>query len=219
MLAGIAGIMTLLFVPAIALQSGITPWFPEEALLNGTMADWIVAISRQKTESLLGIGLFIITLVQFPIVGGVIYRMVQNQPSSHLAFLGVMIQAIGVALALAAFCFSYGFTWALIDIYRSSNDANSLSNLATMGMHGFLVGDDLATTLIAISNMVLSRAAFQAQVLPKWLFYWALVAVILVTVVLLRYFMPVFAFGMIGYPLVLLWYCIVGVIFLRKGGK
>lgn len=212
---GIAGLITLIFIPAIALQQ-TTGWFPEYDLQAGTMDNWLITIVENRTNALLGVGLFIIAIISFFSVGITLYKL--RPQNDWLGIAAVMAQVLGITLALAAFLFGFGFTWALSDLAagKAMEDTAELIPLATMGMRGFLVSDDLATCLIGLGNGLFGWSFYKNGLLPKWLCWWGIVAGFLVTIVLLRYSIPAFSFATIGYPLVVLWFFIVGIVLIRK---
>lgn len=217
-LGGIAGIITLIFIPAIILQMS-TGWFPELDLEAGTMDNWLHSITNSSAKTMWGIGLFVIAVLAFLPVGITLHSILPK--NSWLRAAGLIAQLLGVTLALTAFLFGFGFTWAMIDLVNTATDeeTNHLVAIATMGMRGFLVSDDLATCLIGVGNSLFSIAALRSGVLPKWLCWWSIIGGILVIVVLLRYSVPSFSFAMIGYPLVVLWFALTGVVLLKKAGK
>ena len=216
-LGGIAGIGAALFLPGVILQTGLTSWFPEEALQQGDMTTWLEHVAANRATAMTGVAFSIAAIISFMPFGLVLYRLLTGvgrwQPVAALAF-----NILGVSLALAAFTFAFGFTWALTDLAGAANGqgAGGISALATMGMRGFLVCDDLATCLIGLSNGLYAYAGLRSKVLPRWLGWWGMIAGFLVTIVLLRYFFPIFAIAAVGYPLVVLWFAATGILMLRK---
>lgn len=214
---GIAGIITLFFIPAIVIQTQ-TGWFPENDLQAGTMINWLSAISADSALTLLGIGLFIIALLAFLPVGLTLNKIIPNDDWINTAAFSVHL--LGVSLALAAFLFGFGFTWALTDLYKSAaGETEKLVVSATMGMRGFLVADDLATCLIGVGNGLFGFAGMKNKLLPNWLGWLGVVAGILVTIVLFRYIFPIFAIAAIGYPLVVIWFALAGTSLLKFSAK
>lgn len=215
---GIAGIITLIFIPAIIIQIN-TGWFPELDLQAGTMNNWLHSISEDPSKTMWGIGLFIIAILAFFPHGLTIYSILPKISWLRVAAFTCLL--LGVTLALTAFLFGFGFTWAMLDLVSasSSDETDQLVPIATMGMRGFLVSDDLATCLIGVGNGFFSLAAFRSKLLPKWLCWWGIIAGILVTIVLLRYSIPIFGFTTIGYPLVVLWFSLTGIVLIRKAGN
>jgi len=214
-LGGIAGIFAGIFLPGVILQIGVTNWFPEEALQSGTMTAWLNNISEQHILALSGITLSIFAIICFMFFALSLYRLLPKE--RWLTTAGFASHLAGIPLALAAFVFAFGFTWALVDLRAVSigEDTKHLSSLAAFGMRGFLVGDDLATSLIGLGNGLFALSALQSKALPKWLCWWGVIAAILVWLVLLRYLIPAMAFASLGYPLVILWFVLTGIYLLR----
>lgn len=214
---GISGIVTIIFIPAIILQQ-TTGWFPDYDFQPGTMEKWLENLSVNPSLSLAGIGLFIVAIIAFFGVALTLYRAHPKNDWFSTAALAAHI--LGITLALTAFLFAYGFTWGIADLLKAqSYESKDLIISATMGMRGFLASDDIATCLIGIGNGLAGLAWLKTGKLPKWLCWWGVVAGALVTIVLLMYFIPVFAFAAIGYPLVVLWFFLTGIVLLRKTDK
>ncbi len=218
-LTGLAGILCGLFIPGVIIQIPVTGWFPAEALNNSTIIEWLKMISLQKGLVLTGIGFSILAIISFFVFGISLSQVLpKNNWSKNLAS---SLNIAGASLALAAFVLAYGFTWALIDLQNASALSNSieLSTIASVSLRGFLWGDDIGTTLIAISNLFFAVSAYKAELIPKWLYGWAIIAAILVCAALLRYFAPILEIGSIGYPMVILWFVLCGVILLKKSKR
>lgn len=210
-LGGIAALASgLLFFVGVALQFS-SGWFPEEALAAGDMEAWLTAVAGSRTLALAGVGCSIAAIALWAVVGLVLYRMLAPQRPAA-ALLGAAGYLAGVPLALAAFALGFGATWGLMDAAASADAA-----VITALMRGFLVSDDIATLLIAgLGNGFFSLAGLRSGLLPRWLGWLGLLAGGLVTVVLLRYVVPFFAVATIGYPLVLLWFVLLGIVLLRR---
>lgn len=215
-LTGIAGIFCGLFIPGVIIQLPVTGWFPGEALNNTSIIEWLKMISLQKGLVLTGIGFSIFAIISFIVFGISLSQLLPKYNWSKN--LASSLNIAGASLALVAFVLAYGFTWALIDLQNTSSLSNSieLSAITSVTMRGFLWGDDIGTTLIAMSNLFFAVSAYKAGWIPKWLYRWALIAAILVSIALLRYFVPILEIGSIGYPMVILWFVLCGVIFLKK---
>lgn len=214
-LGGIAGIVAIIFLPGVALQMS-AGWFPELDLEGGTMNNWLSAVSTNSTMALLGVSFSIIAILSFLPLGLILHRMLPSDSWHNTA--GFASYLLGTGLALATFTFGFGFTWAMIDSYNAAagKASESLVHVATLGMRGFLVADDLATSLMGLGQLLFSLAALRSGSLPKWLCWWGVVGGMLVILVLLRYTLSVFNFAQIGYPVITLWFALTGINLLQK---
>ncbi len=213
---GFAGILAFLFLPGVALQMD-TGWFPEEALASGTMGQWVDMIASNPYLSLLGVGFSIISILCFFPFVLTFYRLLPREHWQTSAGLAAYFG--GIPLALVAFTIGYGFTWAIIDLYNSTGQETELGNIAAMGMRGYLFCDDLATSLIGAGHAFFAWVALKHRILPKWLCWEGIIGGILVSLVLFRYFIPIFAIASVGYPLIILFITITGILFLRKAAQ
>ena len=209
---GWAGIFSGIFLVGVAIQMS-TGWFPEEQLEKGNMSDWLSQISQNPKLVLLGIGFSIISILCFfPIV----YALHQKLPASDWRrFAGWCAHMVGIPLSLVAFTLGFGFTLGLLEL-SANQSGEVLAPISRVAMRGFLMGDDLATTLLGgFGNGFLAWSALRAKALPKWICWIGIISATLVTIVLLRYFIPFFAFAMIGYPMILVFFVSVGVYLLK----
>lgn len=217
-LGAFAGMFSLIFLAGVIIQLPLTGWFPEYALQAGTMVEWLNHLALQKPLALLGIGLSVLAILSFLPFGLMVYRTFPR--TGFINQLGLSLYLAGITLALVAFTFAFGFSWGLADLVRAGgNSAGELEALATMGMRGFLAGDDLATTLIGLGHFCFALSSLRSGYLPKWLAWWGMIAGTLVALVLLRYFIPALEVLAIGYPLVILWFGLTGIQLLRKADK
>ncbi len=210
-LAGVASIVSgLLFFFGVQLQMS-SGWFPEVALTDGEMTSWLATVTALRSTALAGIGFSVAAIALFIIVGLVVYRFLADvQPT--LALLGIAGYLTGVPLALVAFIFGFGATWGLMDAASATESA-----LLTAFMRSFLAMDDIGTFLIAgVGNGFFSLAAWRSRQLPRWLSGLGIAVAVLIALVLFRYVAPVFGAAGIGYPLLLLWFVLLGVVLLRK---
>lgn len=216
-LAGWGGVLALLFFPAVALQMS-SNWFPEQALQEGTMAAWLEALQANIGLALPGIAFSVVAIIGFMIFAlGVVKMLPAN---NWKVGLSSSLYQLGVGLAFVSFVFAFGFSWGLYDLMVAPDaDVTSLTGIATMGIQGFLTGDDLATTLIASANGLVAAVALRHSVLPKWLCWWGIIAGIFVVLVLFRYFIPELAIFTIAYPMVILWFGMTGIHLLVKTSK
>lgn len=213
-MGGIAGILVILFLPGVALQMN-TGWFPETHLQDGAMTEWLTTVAAQRSLALLGVGFSILAILCFLPCSLILYRLL---PQNHwLSTAGLASYILGSSLALTAFTFGFAFTLALTDL--AATGQAELSGLATLGMRGFLAADDLATTLIGTGHLFMATLALHTGLLPRWLCWWGIASGLLVILVLLRFVLPVLAAAMIGYPLVILWFVLTGVVMLRKAAR
>lgn len=212
--AGVAAVASgILFFAGVVLQTS-TGWFPEPALAGGDMAAWLADVAAARSRALVGIGLSIVAIALWAPFAIVIHHLLAARRPA-LALGAASGYLAGIPLALAAFAFAFGATWGLADA-AGPGDAV----VSTALMRGFLVMDDLATFLIGgVGNGLVAVAAIRGDVLPRWLGWLGIVAATLVTVVLLRYLVPAFAFATIGYPLTLLWFVLAGVVLIRRAGR
>lgn len=210
-LAGLAAILSgLLFFVGVWLQF-TSGWFPEEALRSREMESWLNNVTETRITALAGIGFSSVAIMLWAVVGLVLYRLLGNEQPA-LALVGLTGYLTGIPLALVAFVFGFGITWGLTDAASTTNVV-----LSTALMRSFLVMDDIATFLIGgVGNGFFSLAALRSDRMPKWLTGLGILAALLVTVVLLRYTIPVFEIATFGYPLVLAWFVLVGIVLVRK---
>lgn len=210
-LAGAASFVSgLLFFVGVQLQMS-TGWFPEVALTDGEMTPWLETVAASRNITLAGVGFSIAAIMLFMVVGLVVYRFLADEQPT-LALLGLAGYLTGVPLALVAFLFGFGATWGLMDAANATESA-----LPTAFMRSFLVMDDIATFLIAsIGNGFFSFAAWRSKQFPRWLSGHGFLVAVLITIVLFRYIAPVFGAATIGYPLLLLWFILLGVVLFRK---
>ncbi len=213
-LGGIAGIIVFLFLPGVALQFS-SGWFPEEALAAGEMSKWVEMMVANKTLALLGVSFSIFCILCFFPFALTFYKLLPKD--SWLSTAGLAAYMAGIPLVLVAFTMGYGFTWAIIDLQTQGlGDQTTLGNIAAMGMRGYLFCDDLGTALLGIGHILFALAAMKNRLLPNWLCWEGIIGGALVILVLLRYFIPVFFFASIGYPMIVLFFSITGILFLRK---
>jgi len=213
---GIAGILIGIFLLGVMLQI-TSGWFPEGDLQNGEMTDWLNTVTTNRSIAFTGIGISIFCIILFIPFGWSLYKLFS--PNSWVNFIAISIYRIGTSLSLAAFTFGFGFTWGLIDVVEAStgNSLENLSNVASMGMRGFLWADDLATSLLGLGHILFSIEGLRSKKLPKWICLWGIIGGLLVILVVLRYLFPFFEFAAIGYMIFTLWWVFTGIFLLRKG--
>lgn len=208
-LGAYAGIGAGLFLPGVILQVPMTNWFPEQALASGEMTLWLEQLSQHTFPALLGVGLSIIAIICFLPFGFTLYQWFPKNNWRSTA--GLTAYLMGSGLALTAFTFAFGFSWALSDMLGRGTPAEDLHRIATMGMQAYVFSDDIATALIGLGHLMFAGQALRQDLLPKWLSWWGIISGVLVGLVLLRYFLPLFSVAQFGYPLVILWFVLVGV--------
>ena len=212
----VAGILSIssavIFLAGVALQMQ-SGWFPEEALSASEMGVWVVSVSGNLRSALLGIAFSCVAIVLWLTVLPNIRRLTaEKQPT--LTWLGASAYLAGVVIALAAFVMAFGATWGLMSVPFETSQAAS-----AIWMRSFLVMDDFATFLIGgLGAGLFSIAGWRSGELPKYTCSVGIAAAVLVTIVLLRYSYPIFAFAMIGYPLIMLWFILVGIAFCKRSG-
>lgn len=84
-------------------------------------------------------------------------------------------------------------------------------------MRGFLMMDDVATTLIGVGVGSFAVAGWRSGRLPRWLGVHGVVAAALVVLMPLRYVAPAFALAYPGAPLLVLWFVALGATLLWRG--
>lgn len=211
---GITGILTIVFIPAIAIQMS-TGWFPETNLNQGSMVKWLENLTIDPSLSLLGVGIFTLAVLLFMPTALVLFRL--NQQKDWLSMAALSVHIMGITLAFVAFLFGYGFTWAISDLQQAQvGETSDLVIASTLGMRAFLVSDDIGTALIGLGNGLLGLSFLKSGQFPKWLCWMGMVAGFLVSIVLLRSFIPAMTFATIGYPLVILWFVFSGIFMIRN---
>lgn len=216
-LGGFSGIGAGVFFFIGVILQITNNWFPEEALQSGEMVAWLKGVGENLPPMLVGVGFSIIGIFFFFSTGFSLNRL--HPKGGWLTSAAFCGHVLGTTLAMCAFVFGFGFTWGLSNLANGAAEETlqSLSTVATMGMRGFLAGDDVATTLIGgVGNGLFSLAALRSGYLPKWLCWLGIITGILIFVVLLRYFVPALVALSFAYPMIMIWFICTGVILLKK---
>lgn len=185
-------------------------WYPEGDYGADAMAPWLAAVSAHRTLALSGIALTLAAIVLWLVVGFVLYGLLREaRPATALGGLAGFVA--GGTLALAAFGLGAGATWALTDAAVPPEP-----DLVLAVLRAFAAMDYAGSVLVGgLGVGLMSVAALRTGALPKWVSVTGLIAAVLVTLAAGRLVVPALGAAAVGYPLLMLWFVLVGVALLR----
>lgn len=187
-------------------------WYPEGSYAVGEMAAWLAGVRAARALAVSGLLLSLAGVSLWMVVALVLYLRVRGAaPATALAGLAGFLA--GVPAAFAAFGLGAGATWALTDASVPADPT-----LASVALRGFSAMDYAGSVLVGgLGVGALSAAALRAQALPRWVAVVGVVAAVLVTLAAGSPFVPALGAAAVGYPLLLLWFVLVGIALLRAG--
>ncbi|MBW2938420.1 DUF4386 family protein [Aureisphaera sp. CAU 1614] len=217
-LGGIAGICAGLCILTFAISSEIKgTLFVNEALSGGSINAWIQNVISNPDFVKYIMILPILGFSFMLVLGYVLYQLIGvSSWQKNLSLVGYII---GVPVVVSAFVAHVSLINQLIQQTTPSAEISTQIEVYTsFAFHRWMVINDYIGPffIIIVGHSLMGWAAYKANVLPKWMAYWAVFNGSILLINFLHPIFPALAILGLGGPLSMLWLVVCGTILLRK---